>query len=109
MIDLTKPVQTRDGRKARVICTDMEGGSERIVALITNRSGGEHPLSYFKNGSYYNDDDSNNTDLINTPEELWVNVYPDGEAQTHSTRDRADNMATNDRIACLKFTEGEGL
>ena len=38
--------------------------------------------------------------------EKWVNVYPDEE---HESKERADKLAGTDRIACVKFTEGEGL
>jgi hypothetical protein len=34
MIDWTKPVQTRDGRKARVICRDLKHEHYSVVALI---------------------------------------------------------------------------
>ena len=41
--DPTKPVQTRDGREARIICTDVERkGDWPIVALIKT-SDGERP------------------------------------------------------------------
>lgn len=45
-------------------------------------------------------------DRINPPEEKWVNVYI-GEG--YVTKTQADIGARENRIACIKFTEGEGL
>lgn len=43
---------------------------------------------------------------------VWVNVYPytDG-ARCYETREKADRIASSDRIACIRveFEEGEGL
>jgi hypothetical protein len=53
--DVTKPVQTRDGRKARIICTDRafvsaNGESWPIIALISNGDGKEHAYYYRNDG-----------------------------------------------------------
>ena len=47
--DPTKPVQTRDGRKARIICTDLNNPAFRIVAVI-DHPGGEYVETYYSNG-----------------------------------------------------------
>ena len=54
------PVQTRDGRKARIICKDKKG-KYPIVALI-----GEGIYAYLPNGKYYGTLD-NCLDLFNIP------------------------------------------
>lgn len=46
--DPTKPVQTRDGRKARIICTDAASPLP-IVALVTDK-GVEYPTVFTKEG-----------------------------------------------------------
>ena len=64
--DLSKPFQTRDGRKARIICTDKKGDYP-IVALVES-NGSEDVLSYTKKGFYYGDNESYNScplDLVN--------------------------------------------
>jgi hypothetical protein len=53
--DPTKPVQTRDGRKARIICTDRafvsaSGESWPIIALISSGDGKEHAYYYQNDG-----------------------------------------------------------
>ena len=71
-----KPVCTRDGRKARIICFD-RGDNKPIVALITTNNR-EYLTEYYCNGriSHYN---SENNDLMMRSEnkEGWVNVYCD--------------------------------
>lgn len=69
---LGKPVCTRDGRKARIICFDAKG-SMPIVALISNGDD-ENLHRYYNSGSNYVDNDY---DLMMLPEkkERWMNVY----------------------------------
>lgn len=66
MIDWTKPVQTRDGRKARVICTDRKAKEHSIIALITQPCGREDAYIYSTNGRFTNV--ARGTDLINVPQ-----------------------------------------
>lgn len=87
-----KPVCTRDGRKARIICFDAEN-DKPIVALIydCNR---ETVFQYLKSGRFFVDEISN-YDLMMLPEkkEGWVNTYKDFE----------------DRICCIYKTKEEAL
>jgi len=79
MLDLTKPVQTRDGRKVRILCTDKSSGrtdrETKIVALVTSKElEVEEVLVYFSNGRFlYNSEYKH--DLVNVPEVLRVPVY----------------------------------
>lgn len=67
--DPSKPVQTRDGRKARILCTDRRS-AHPIVALIESRGGGvrEIPFTYKPNGSWRGTQDR--SDLVNVPERV---------------------------------------
>lgn len=113
--DPTKPVQTRDGRAARIICTDRSyrGFSGSIVALVTSEPEGvELPHIFQSNGEVWGC--VPHDDLINVPEEhtVWLNVYlRDGSNVSHPTRHEADTRAVRNRIACIEVTykEGEGL
>ena len=79
-----KPVCTRDGRKARIICFDYKGDANAypILALIStsNLSGvpSEIIAKYTEDGRYakYNNVE-NDEDLMMLPEkkEGWINVY----------------------------------
>lgn len=112
-IDWDKPVQTRDGRSVRILCTDMEGGSDTVAGIVKDTdSGFETAESWRPDGRYFSDESP--TDLVNVPErhEAWVNGYSDGACFAHRTREDADENASHiRRIACIKveFEEGEGL
>ena len=73
----SRKVVTRDGRNARIICTDRRDLNFPIIALIENISGGgEKACSYTKDGRHYTDC-SDIFDLFFAPEthEGWINVY----------------------------------
>ena len=98
--DPTKPVQTRDGRKARIICTDRKSTVYPLVGLILNGET-EYLTEWDLNGKHRSNGffDSVN-DLINIPERTsrWVNVYDgsdwcygfetESDAREHSTKCR---------------------
>ena len=70
-----KPVCTRDGRKARIICFDVKGSTYPIIALIEEGED-ERLCSYMPNGRRYEDEEEWKDDLMMLPEkkEGWVNV-----------------------------------
>ena len=69
-----KPVCTRDGRKARIICFDLNNKNFPIVAII-NCDTEENAYQYDIDGIC--DEHDNNLNLMMSPEkkEGWVNVY----------------------------------
>ena len=71
-----RPVCTRDGRKARIICFDRKSESP-ITVLVTEINGIEAVYSYPTNGRWDSPENSNGCDLMMLPEkkEGWVNVY----------------------------------
>lgn len=110
--DPTKPVQTRDGRRARIICTDRDS-IYSIVALVREPNGEESVSSYTKYGrSIPHYGGTSSKDLINIPvrRAAWVNFFP-RDAEVYGSREEADEDATAERIACVRveFEDGEGL
>ncbi len=97
MLDLTKPVQTRDGRKVRILCTDRKAGNAGgcVVGLVTSRDGYEYIELWHENGTSPGSDHNNY--LVNVPEKvkLVVDVYQNEAGQyvavarsaTHAQRD----------------------
>ena len=62
-------VETRDGRRARIICWDRIDKHYPIIALAPNE-GGEDSYEYTNNGRYFQDGEQTEDDLfIVTPEE----------------------------------------
>ena len=74
-----KPVCTRDGRKARIICFDAKRkDGKSIIALVPSKNylGFEDLIAYRNDGNYHGGHE-NDGDLMMFPEkkEGWVNVY----------------------------------
>ena len=70
-----KPVCTRDGRKARIICFDKKGDDMCPIYALVEGDNGEELYAYDKQGR--NCYKKCNEDLMMLPEkkEVWVNVY----------------------------------
>ena len=68
-------VVTRDGRKARILCCDLNNDTYTVVAAVKDGNI-EVPLTYTKQGKAIQGRDSS-SDLFFAPEkhEVWVNVY----------------------------------
>ena len=75
-----KPVCTRDGRKARIICFDAKG-DKPIIALVEAKGNKDALIEeverYFINGHSVFEVRGTNNDLMMLPEkhEGWINVY----------------------------------
>lgn len=83
-----KPVCTRDGCKARIICFDAKGKQPIIALLEREKTDEEIIQTYSMNGRYYEFRKEDPRDLMMLPEkkEGWVNVY---RSQIYDTFERA--------------------
>ena len=73
----SRKVVTRNGRNARIICTDRRDLYFPIIALIENKSGLVETIMYYtKDGKFYING-STDYDLFFAPEKHtgWVNLY----------------------------------
>ena len=99
-IDWTKPLQTRDGRKARVVATDIATKDEYThAALVMDEDGDESLETYTKEGLWWVSGGLQDKDLVNAPEKrsVWINAYDNGKlGYEFSSREEAD--ATNKDI-----------
>lgn len=110
--DLKK--KPEDRAKVRVLATDVNG-SQPVVAVVS--VGGYDSVRQFNSDGQYMQNLKGDGDLIPEPVvrryERWVNVYREGPVNHWETKERADQAASKDRIACLyivrEFYEGEGL
>ena len=113
---LATKVQTRDGRKARLICVDKKSQYWPVMALVTADCK-EYTVEFTAAGMANQNGEPSTADLINVPVEhrRWVNFirWADGvvSAYSYETRRQADLAATPARIACVEvvFKEGDGL
>ena len=79
--DPTKPVRQRNGRPARIICTDRKNARYPIMALLTDSQGNEVPVTRKIDGQFQTHE--RETDLVNIPER-WVHFVNLGLAYTDS-------------------------
>lgn len=112
-----KPVCTRDGRKARIICFDRkrtwhQGFDYPIVALISEDGYNESLGSYTKDGLCSPGVDCNiDLMMLSEKKEEWVNLYKDNEGKifvsrnTYKTREEAfDSRTKYQYIDTVKIT-----
>ena len=104
----SRKVVTRDGRKARILCTDAKGDFP-IVALVEENDG-EYSVSCTKDGRYYLNEIDDKNDLFFAPEkhEGWVNIYRArgycyGGSVIYPTEVAAKAAADPDPIATIKI------
>lgn len=79
MIDLTKPVQTRDGQEVRLYNADkLDGGSPYVLHGAILDSLGWQGRSWTKDGSFCVGEKTCR-DLVNIPVKRsgWINIYRD--------------------------------
>lgn len=122
MIDPKKQYRTREGQEVRIYAVD--GGVFRDIvhgAIYFDdiRNGqGWRAAEWTLHGCYNSNNLGHDRDLIEVrpriKREVWVNMYPDvAECFYYTTKQRADEGAVPNRIACVKLTidceEGEGL
>ena len=109
--DPNKKVVTRDGRNARIVCTDRKGTEYSVVALRTMSSGSEDCHFYLPNGRMYSSADSC-LDLFFAPEkhEGWINLYKINSSispgpLTYNTKKEAESATGNrpDYISTIKI------
>lgn len=96
--DPKKPVQTRDGRKVRIVCTDAKASDQYpILALVEEQSGYECTVLYSESGRYRaSKSDEHPLDLVNVPEATyrWMNVYKGNQiGAACQSREEADKVA----------------
>lgn len=65
--DPSKPVQTRDGRAARIVATDRKSNHYPIVAFVESGDE-EYCHTYTTDGRYHFVGEESPSDLVNLPE-----------------------------------------
>lgn len=83
-----KPVCTRDGRRARIICFDLKNEEYPIVAAIGNDSS-ETLLCYTINGEIIKGNYKSEKDLMMLPEKRkgWINIH---QYDVYKTKEEAE-------------------
>ena len=101
-----KPVCTRDGRRARIICFDCKDETFQIVALVSGSLGREEIISYDKAGYSTTRDRDEMLMMLPEKKEGWVNVYKGGllDTKSYNTRKEAfDKASPKDYVDTIKI------
>ena len=104
-----KPVCTRDGRKARILCFDLQSIEKTpIVAAVQVTDKQEVISHYYEDGRQFVDGISE-LDLMMLPEkkEGWVNVYKDGllDTRVYNTKKEAfDKASPRDYVDTVRIS-----
>ncbi len=119
MLDLTKPVQTLDGRKARILCTDLEGDDGYTIVAAVHHSKHVEDVHRYTRGGVWSKGKASGLDLVNVHEKVrvkgWLNINEDGGMHFLPETDRgtANLYARKNRIACVEIDmeveKGHGL
>lgn len=106
-----KPVYTRDGRKARIICFDKQEGLPIVALIETNKDGkiSEEIALFYISGRAISVDIDSEYDLMMLPEkkERWVNVYKASVGHKvgglYSSKEEAEKQKEVDCVATIKI------
>ena len=102
-----KPVCTRDGAKARIICFDAKSDAP-IIALITTDDGTEIAFDYLSDGTFFNSENpDNDLMMLSEKKEGWINVYKDGTLglRAYNTKKEAfDKASPSDYVDTVKIS-----
>ena len=100
---------TRDGRNARIICTDAKALYPIIALVESPNHVDEIARSYTKDG-YFSPGEEYDCDLFFASEkhEGWINVYKDGDhfyssMDIFKTKDEAEALSCSSCIATVKI------
>ena len=92
-----KPVCTRDGREARIICFDKKNNNYPVIALVETETGDEEELfQYTNHGKYLETKEYDERDLMMLPEKKtgWINIKKDGGI--FKSREEAERNCSDD-------------
>jgi hypothetical protein len=105
--DLSKPVQTRDGRPARIV-SEKGAGAFPIMAVVTGEDGTEHITRHTLAGSYTMAPSTDKNDLVNVDdtveEEVFINL-----GHSYSSAKFARHDAPDWPVVRLKLRRGAEL
>lgn len=100
VLDLSKPVTTRDGRKVRIICTDRKWRAPFPIVALVEGKGGEILQAYTSAGKYLLSGNCSEEDLINPPVKKYINLFQkDVSRMYYDTREEAEKAGNGSKLA----------
>lgn len=110
-----KPVKTRNGQKYVFGAYNPEAQECcRVTGWVTRIDGSMIAQSHYTSGSYLGAQESpHDLFMVSESRMVWMNIYPNGMAYYHPTKEDADQLICKDstlgeRIACVPVTYRDG-
>lgn len=105
-VDLTKPVETKDGRKVRILATDLKRSDYPVVAAVMHDNGKESIEQYTADGHFYASGSASDEDLVNVPEPqiIYANLYRAGLSESHADLEKARYNRVSTSLGIMKIT-----
>lgn len=102
-----KPVCTRDGRKARIICFDRNDRYYPIVALAMGEKGNETIIQCSYDGESHGSNKDNSLMMESVKREGWIVIHKDGVGKhIYRTKEYAES-SVNERPYAIGKVEWE--
>ena len=104
----SRKIVTRDGRNARIVCTDKKGFNP-ILALVTKHDSITEDIYLYTENGELSEGNSTKSSLFFAPEkhERWVNLYKEDDniyasMDTFKTKEEAEALSCSSCIATVK-------
>lgn len=106
-LDLTKPVQTRDGHKVEFIRDDLDD-TFPVLGIITLPSGRLRAEKWRRDGSYFSGSGTSSLDLINVPEKRMTYVVIESDGTVYQTNSPSRYANEQDcSVVRIEYTVGQ--
>ena len=91
-LDLNKPIETRIGSPARVICTDLQDKHYKWAVAVKDDSGKEELYYYTNEGKFNFNVKKHHMDLVNPKNKKYINLHMDIDTNLVITSSIFDNI-----------------
>lgn len=102
-----KPVCTRDGKPARIICFDRNSPTFPIVALVSETDGNEYTREHALNGKYGDAISPKDLFMVGEKKIGWINIYVEDDYYTvgkvYDSEQDAIDAGTPSRIDTIQI------
>jgi len=112
-LDLNEPVQTKNGKPVRIVCTDFKNGTTPVLGIMYDAiEDREQIYMYSSDGRFYANTEGSPYDLVNVPKPVvsYHNVYDTGMSPGYRSHDKAEEYSNALCRATIKitYTRGKG-
>lgn len=103
--------RTRGGLEYKIYEENVDTGTKYTIFGSVKKYNGKWQFKSWTSTGTFILDEEHEYDLIPEQEEMWANIYPDGDMVSHVSWEKARSNADSSCIATVKVTyhHGQGL